>query len=142
MTIHPPMCQLFDPKAGEYWNLYIIGNINRCLLLEFVEEIKPELKKLCGVMLHQYLATLDTLVKTPDGASSKIRELQLITENIHYLLNQCRPHQARAVLLLIMKLKNQARIDSITSIQWYLNDLYHFLKLSNLFDNSVVRKRS
>ena len=83
-------------------------------------EIKTELKKLCGVMINQFLVTLDTLVQNPSRAGVKIRELQLITENIHYLLNQCRPHQAREVLLLIMELNNQVRKENIESLQAFV----------------------
>lgn len=86
-------------------------------LLQKHKDIKSELKKLCTALLQHYLNILDIMVHDPPAARYKIRELEIILENIYYLLNKCRPQQARAILLLIMKLKNEERTKAMEGLQ-------------------------
>jgi hypothetical protein len=68
-------------------------------------------------MLQQYLEVLETMINRPEKASVRIRELWLIVENVHYVLNRTRTHKAEEVLLHILQMQNQQRIDAIQHLE-------------------------
>ncbi|KAI8374449.1 MED7 protein-domain-containing protein [Radiomyces spectabilis] len=62
-----------------------------------------ELKKLNRALIVQFLDLLDVLVKNPEEFGSRIENISTIFINMHHILNEYRPHQARETLRLLME---------------------------------------
>ncbi|KAI7852873.1 MED7 protein-domain-containing protein [Circinella umbellata] len=62
-----------------------------------------ELKKLNRTLITQYLDLLDILVKDPEQYGDRIENISTIFINMHHILNEYRPHQARETLRLLME---------------------------------------
>ncbi|KAI9020217.1 MED7 protein-domain-containing protein [Phycomyces nitens] len=62
-----------------------------------------ELKKLNRTLIVQYLGLLDVLVNNPDEFGQRIENISTIFINMHHILNEYRPHQARETLKLLME---------------------------------------
>lgn len=73
--------------------LYPTGKIDRVY----------ELKKLLRSLMAQFLSLLDILVQEPDKFGGRIEDISNILINIHHILNEYRPHQARETLRLMME---------------------------------------
>ncbi|KAL0087590.1 MED7 protein-domain-containing protein [Phycomyces blakesleeanus] len=67
-----------------------------------IDRIK-ELKKLNRTLIVQYLGLLDILVNNPDEFGQRIENISTIFINMHHILNEYRPHQARETLKLLME---------------------------------------
>ncbi|OZJ04439.1 hypothetical protein BZG36_02793 [Bifiguratus adelaidae] len=67
-----------------------------------IDRIK-ELKKLNHSLVINYLQLLDLLVKNPQQFDTKVQHLRTIFINMHHLINEYRPHQAREILILLMQ---------------------------------------
>jgi mediator of RNA polymerase II transcription subunit 7 len=81
-----------------------------------ITDHKAAIKKLFSALMSQYLKLLNALVNNPDTAQTKVREIELIIFNIHYILNEYRPHQARQAVALVMEHQKQKRIESAGEI--------------------------
>ncbi|KAF7721811.1 Mediator of RNA polymerase II transcription subunit 7 [Apophysomyces ossiformis] len=62
-----------------------------------------ELKKLNRVLIVQFLDLLNVLVHEPEAFGQRIERISYIFINMHHILNEYRPHQARETLRLLME---------------------------------------
>ncbi|KAI9273568.1 mediator complex, subunit Med7 [Sporodiniella umbellata] len=62
-----------------------------------------ELKKLNRALIRQYLELLDILMKEPEEFGKHIENISTTFINMHHILNDYRPHQARETLRLLME---------------------------------------
>jgi len=72
---------------------------------------KKELKKLNQSILVNFLDLLDLLIKAPDSPKrdEKIEDLNLLFINMHHLVNEFRPHQARETLRVMLHVQRKRR---------------------------------
>ncbi|CZT17290.1 related to MED7-member of RNA Polymerase II transcriptional regulation mediator complex [Ramularia collo-cygni] len=64
---------------------------------------QPHLISLARSLLTTFLSLTGTLSQNPELYEETVTDLQTITYNMHDLINQYRPHQARESLILIME---------------------------------------
>ncbi|PNY25579.1 Mediator of RNA polymerase II transcription subunit 7 [Tolypocladium capitatum] len=62
-----------------------------------------ELKRLAKSLLLNFLELAGTLSRSPAAAAAKIQDLRTIFINLHHILNEYRPHQARESLIEMMQ---------------------------------------
>ena len=72
---------------------------------------KRELKKLNHSILVNFLDLVDILIRAPDSAkrSEKLEDMNLLFINMHHLINEYRPHQARETLRVMMEEQKKQR---------------------------------
>ena len=63
-----------------------------------------ELKKLAKSLLLNFLELAGILSRSPAGAEAKMADLRTLFINIHHILNEYRPHQARESAIATMQL--------------------------------------
>lgn len=92
---------------------------------------KRELKKLNHSILVNFLDLIDILIRAPDSPKrvEKLEDLNLLFINMHHLINEYRPHQARETLRVMMeeqrKQRNeisdkfQANLDHVMQVSWW-----------------------
>ena len=113
---------------------------------------KNELKKLNHSILISYLELLDVLVKAPcseiEGQQQTLREqklndLSVLFKNMHHLINELRPHQARDALICHMEKQKQERLEQIEQFRRHLERCVNVLEtcISSIdtADNSIKR---
>lgn len=64
---------------------------------------QPHLIALARSMLTTFLSLTGVLSQDPDLQEEKMQDLQTIVYNLHDIINQYRPHQARESLILMME---------------------------------------
>ncbi|EME49163.1 hypothetical protein DOTSEDRAFT_98527, partial [Dothistroma septosporum NZE10] len=64
---------------------------------------QPHLTALTRSMLTTFLALSGILSQNPELYEEKVKDLHTIAMNIHELINQYRPHQARETLIMMME---------------------------------------
>ncbi|KAA0185219.1 hypothetical protein HAZT_HAZT004626 [Hyalella azteca] len=72
---------------------------------------RRELKKLNHSILVNFMDLLDILIKCPDSSkrTDKIEDLKLLFINMHHLINEFRPHQARETIRVMLELQKRNR---------------------------------
>ncbi|KAF2349722.1 Mediator complex subunit Med7 [Trinorchestia longiramus] len=72
---------------------------------------RRELKKLNHSILVNFMDLLDILIKCPDSSkrTDKIEDLKLLFINMHHLINEFRPHQARETVRVMLELQKRNR---------------------------------
>ncbi|KAK7097965.1 mediator of RNA polymerase II transcription subunit 7-like [Littorina saxatilis] len=72
---------------------------------------KRELKKLNHSILINFLDLIDILIRAPDSPkrAEKLEDLNLLFINMHHLINEYRPHQARETLRVMMEEQKKQR---------------------------------
>lgn len=64
---------------------------------------QPHLLALARSLLTTFLSLVGILSRNPELYAQKVEDLQTISYNMHELINQYRPHQARETLILMME---------------------------------------
>lgn len=75
---------------------------------------QTELKKLNHSILTNFMELLDLLIKEPASPkrTRKLDDIQLLFINMHHLVNELRPHQARETLRVMMERQKQQRLET------------------------------
>jgi mediator of RNA polymerase II transcription subunit 7 len=110
------------------------------------------LKKLCFAILTNYLDLLQivsrsTLTPSSDSGSTTLREqklyeIELLFINIHHLINELRPHQARETLRVILEEQKQQREKTSEKLYSFLNRIVDVLNSAVYSLNDLVPKVS
>ncbi|KAF9204420.1 Mediator of RNA polymerase II transcription subunit 7 [Haplosporangium sp. Z 27] len=74
----------------------------RCVHLDILDRVK-ELKKLNHSAVFNFLQLVHTLSTSPSEFAMKVDQIRVIFINMHHILNEYRPHQARETLKLMME---------------------------------------
>ncbi|XP_003388722.2 PREDICTED: mediator of RNA polymerase II transcription subunit 7-like [Amphimedon queenslandica] len=79
---------------------------------------KVELKKLNRSILICFLELLDILIDNPSSPerNDKIKDLSILFINMHHLINEYRPHQARETLRVVLERQKRQRDEMIQQI--------------------------
>ncbi|CAB4003178.1 Mediator of RNA polymerase II transcription subunit 7 [Paramuricea clavata] len=87
-------------------------NMDRLYPLEFNRQ--KELKKLNHSVLINFLELLDILINEPTSPKreKKLGEITVLFINMHHLINELRPHQARETLRVMMERQKQQRLET------------------------------
>ncbi|KAI8141613.1 mediator complex, subunit Med7 [Fennellomyces sp. T-0311] len=93
--------QLFP--SGPIGNDYAKRRDHLFLTVAILKDRIQELKKLNRTLIVQFLDLLDVLVNDPDQYGERIENISTIFINMHHILNEYRPHQARETLRLLME---------------------------------------
>ncbi|CDS08437.1 hypothetical protein LRAMOSA09799 [Lichtheimia ramosa] len=95
---------IFDQRWQVHESLQSLSDLGvRQLFPEGNIDPIRELKKLNRSLMNQYLQLLQTLVENPQEYGQKIENISTIFINMHHILNEYRPHQARETLRLLME---------------------------------------
>lgn len=91
---------------------------------------KRELKKLNHSILVNFLDLIDILIRAPDSQKrmEKLDDLNLLFINMHHLINEYRPHQARETLRVMMEEQKRQRIDIAEKFQSNLDHVTQVLE--------------
>lgn len=73
-----------------------------------------EMKKLNHSILVNYMELLDVMIDAPASAErqKKIEEIKILFINLHHLINEFRPHQARETLRIMLHRQKQTRLET------------------------------
>ncbi|CAF2658604.1 unnamed protein product [Rotaria sp. Silwood2] len=114
------------------------------------DDYKGELKKLCFAILTNYLDLLQIVSRstvTPSTDSGnitlreqKLHEIELLFINIHHLINELRPHQARETLRVILEEQKQQREKTSDKLYSFLNRIVDVLNSAVYSLNDHVPK--
>ena len=87
---------------------------------------KRELKKLNHSILINFLDLLDILIFAPDSVKrvEKLEDLSLLFINMHHLINEYRPHQARETLRVMMEEQRRQRIGIAEKFQISVDHIF------------------
>mmetsp|Transcript_49493 Transcript_49493/g.82295 ORF Transcript_49493/g.82295 Transcript_49493/m.82295 type:complete len:188 (+) Transcript_49493:35-598(+) len=66
-------------------------------------DMKQELRKLVRSLLLHSLRLVDVLVEHPSQFRTKVQDIELLLVNVHHLLNSFRPHQARELVIDVLR---------------------------------------
>jgi len=82
-----------------------------------------ELKKLNHSIVINFLELLDILIKSPSSPKreEKLEDLNLLFINIHHLINELRPHQARETLRVMMERQKQQRLETADKLNKHVD---------------------
>jgi len=91
---------------------------------------KKELKKLNRSVLVNFLDLLDLLIKSPDSPKrdEKIEDLNLLFINMHHLVNEFRPHQARETLRVMLHVQRKRREQVALKFRDHLDEVQETIK--------------
>ncbi|XP_068760922.1 mediator of RNA polymerase II transcription subunit 7-like isoform X1 [Montipora capricornis] len=89
-----------------------------------------ELKKLNHSIVINFLELLDILIKSPSSPKreKKLEDLNLLFINIHHLINELRPHQARETLRVMMERQKQQRLETADKLYKHLDRVVAILQ--------------
>jgi len=73
-----------------------------------------EMKKLNHSILVNYMELLDVMIEAPASPErlKKIEEIKILFINLHHLINEFRPHQARETLRIMLHRQKQTRLET------------------------------
>jgi hypothetical protein len=115
--------------------------------LRRLDTYKAELKKLNHSILIAYLDLLEILVKAPNTEilveagtefeppvvktlrEQKLEDIELLFINMHHLINELRPHQARDNIKCILELQKQQRIETAQKFKEHLFKIVELLQI-------------
>jgi len=89
-----------------------------------------ELKKLNHSIVVNFLELLDILIKSPSSPKreEKLEDLNLLFINMHHLINELRPHQARETLRVMMERQKQQRLETAEKLNKHLDRVVAMLQ--------------
>ncbi|ORZ09363.1 mediator complex, subunit Med7 [Lobosporangium transversale] len=101
-------------KKGVYWmfgRAWPVQDSLATLEEQGIEQLYPkgpidrvkELKKLNHSVVFNFLELVHTLSTSPSEFATKVDQIRVIFINMHHILNEYRPHQARETLKLMME---------------------------------------
>ncbi|CAF0968616.1 unnamed protein product [Didymodactylos carnosus] len=112
------------------------------------DDYKGELKKLCFSILTNYLDLLHIVSKSSNVQAKdapelslreqKLAEIDLLFVNIHHLINELRPHQARETLRVILEEQKQQRVKTSEKLYSFLNRIVDVLNSAVYSLNDLV----
>ena len=115
-----------------------------------IKNHKIELKKLNHSILIAYLDLLEILVKAPNTQlpldqqqidlnsqqqtfktlrDQKLEDIELLFFNMHHLINELRPHQARDNIRCILEMQKRQRLDTADKFKTHLFKIVDLLKI-------------
>ena len=97
---------------------------------------KVELKKQCSSLLLSFYHLLDVLVHDQDSFYVKTADIELLLQNITYLLNTFRPHQARQAILQVFREQMETKSECVSEA-WNFHKQYRQVSAELV---SVTRK--
>jgi len=113
------------PIKGEYTMFGVKYNVDdviiRPLESQNMERLYPkqydkrkELKKITASIICSFIDLVNILVQCPNDKSrqEKLNDIQLLFINLHHVINEFRPHQARETLKVMMDLQKKEVIQS------------------------------
>merc|ERR1712048_465146 len=73
-----------------------------------------EMKKLNHSVLVNFLELLDLLITNPasEQRQLKMEQIKVIFVNLHHLINEFRPHQARETLRVLLRKQREQRLET------------------------------
>ncbi|XP_076467761.1 mediator of RNA polymerase II transcription subunit 7-like [Babylonia areolata] len=91
---------------------------------------KRELKKLNHSILINFLDLIDILIRAPDSPKrvEKLEDLNLLFINMHHLINEYRPHQARETLRVMMEEQRKQRNNISDKFQGNLDHVIQLIQ--------------
>jgi len=91
---------------------------------------KRELKKINHSILVNFLDLLDVLIRAPESPKrgEKLEDLNLLFINMHHLINEFRPHQARETLRVMMELQRTQRGEVASTFRAHLDKVVALIK--------------
>jgi len=96
---------------------------------ERTKDTMKEMKSINLSLVLKYLDLLEILIKNPDS-QDKIEnacyELKNLFENMHYLINRYRPHQARETLITLMGEQSKSRENTSNQLKKLIEIIKHF----------------
>ena len=97
---------------------------------------KRELKKLNHSILVNFLDLVDILIRAPDSPkrAEKLEDMNLLYINMHHLINEYRPHQARETLRVMMEEQKKQRNEIADKFQANLD---HVVQVKPFFFNRL-----
>lgn len=104
---------------------------------------QPYLIVLARSLLTTFLSLTGILSANPELYQEKTQDLQTLMYNMHDLINQYRPHQARETLILLMEervLKMRREIEAIDEAKQKVADLLRKFQEEGPSSNSSARK--
>ncbi|KAH8552854.1 MED7 protein-domain-containing protein [Umbelopsis sp. PMI_123] len=68
-------------------------------------------------LMAQFLTLLDILVREPEKFGPRIEDISNILINIHHILNEYRPHQARETLRLMLETQLKKKMQATAELK-------------------------
>ena len=83
---------------------------------------KKELKKMNHSILVNFLDLIDILVKCPDTGrrDDKIADVQMLFVQMHHLINELRPHQARETIRCLLIAQKRSRLETTIKMKSHI----------------------
>ncbi|XP_063585789.1 mediator of RNA polymerase II transcription subunit 7-like, partial [Penaeus indicus] len=106
---------------------------------------RRELKKLNHSILVNFLDLLDILIKCPDSTkrTDKIEDINILFINMHHLINEFRPHQARETVRVMLEMQERQRRQVAERLERQEDDVRRLVReaLASLPDNLELDSR-
>ncbi|GFO09243.1 mediator of RNA polymerase ii transcription subunit 7 [Plakobranchus ocellatus] len=103
---------------------------------------KRELKKLNHSILVNFLDLLDVLIRAPESSKrgEKLEDINLLFINMHHLINEFRPHQARETLRVMLEQQRTKRLEIAQKFQDHYDKVLELIQsaVSNIPDEATA----
>ncbi|KAJ3288622.1 Mediator of RNA polymerase II transcription subunit 7 [Borealophlyctis nickersoniae] len=117
----PPIEGDYIMFGGKYETGYMTASLKESGVLQLFPEGRidtaAELHKLNHSLILNFLELIETLAVRPEQFQHKSADIRAIVNNMHYLLNEYRPHMARDTLRLLMAHQIERRKKTAENIE-------------------------
>eukprot|EP00112_Aurelia_sp_Birch-Aquarium-sp1_P000618 Seg1058.9 transcript_id=Seg1058.9/GoldUCD/mRNA.D3Y31 product="Mediator of RNA polymerase II transcription subunit 7" protein_id=Seg1058.9/GoldUCD/D3Y31 len=107
-------------------------------------DILAEMKKINHSILVNFLELLDVLIDSPsqEEREMKLDDINVLFINLHHLINEFRPHQARETLRVMLRRQKTQRLDTAEKLSRHIEKAKAVLRncQSNLTNTSPVKQ--